>query len=119
MDGEATRALGELGAGGWPFGLMLAVVLAGDRLREVRRRATLNRGLHELRRPLQALVLSRGPGPRRDFEADDREGLLERTLLIPVPRTVSNRYAPRLREQAKRLHLEFWEARSGGARRLT
>src|SRR4051812_47813832 len=45
---------------------MLAAAVAGDRVRETRRRAALNRALHELRRPLQALVLSsarsRGPG---------------------------------------------------------
>jgi signal transduction histidine kinase len=42
---------------GWPLGLSLAVVLAGERLRASRRRAALNRALHELRRPLQALSL--------------------------------------------------------------
>jgi len=45
---------------------MLAAAIAGDRARTARRRAALNRALHELRRPLQALVLSsapdRGPG---------------------------------------------------------
>jgi signal transduction histidine kinase len=60
------RALAELGAAGWPLGLTLAAAIVGDRVREARRRAALNRALHELRRPLQALVLSsgrsRGPG---------------------------------------------------------
>jgi signal transduction histidine kinase len=40
---------------------MVAVVIAGDRVREARRRRGLNRALHELRRPLQALVLASGP----------------------------------------------------------
>ncbi len=52
---------------------------------------------------------------RQAIEADDREGLLSRSLLIPLPRTVPDRYASRFRAAAKRLHLEFWELRSGGA----
>src|SRR5215216_1002101 len=31
---------------------------------------------------------------REAIEGDDREGLLERALLIPLPRTVPDRYAP-------------------------
>jgi len=54
-------ALAELVAGGWPIGLTIAAAIAGERCREVRRRAALNGALHELRRPLQALVLSSGP----------------------------------------------------------
>jgi signal transduction histidine kinase len=53
--------LAEIATGGWPIGLTLAAAIVGDRVRVVRRRAALNRGLHELRRPLQALVLSSGP----------------------------------------------------------
>lgn len=56
---------------------------------------------------------------RQAIESDDREALLERALLRPIPRTVSDRYAPRFREQAKRLHAEFWEMRDGAARPLT
>jgi hypothetical protein len=55
---------------------------------------------------------------REVIEADDREALLERALLIPVPRTVPDRYAPRFRSSAKRLHLDFWQRRAGPARRL-
>src|SRR3954452_17850940 len=55
---------------------------------------------------------------RQAIEADDREELLKRSLLIAVPLTVSDRYAPRFREQAKRLHAEFWEQRDGPARAL-
>jgi signal transduction histidine kinase len=47
--------------------LIAGVLLAIARVREMRRRGNLNRALHELRRPLQALVLGaggeRGPGP--------------------------------------------------------
>ena len=60
------KSIAELLAGGWPVGLTLAAAIAGHRVRELRRRASLNRAMHELRRPLQALVLSsgsaRGPG---------------------------------------------------------
>jgi hypothetical protein len=52
---------------------------------------------------------------RAAIEAEDREALLNRALLIPLPRTVPDRYAPRFRETAKRLHLEFWELRDGRA----
>ena len=65
MGGVEMGALAELGASGWPLGIALAVV-AGDRVRKVRRRTAVNRAIHELRRPLQTLVLSsgssRGPG---------------------------------------------------------
>ena len=55
---------------------------------------------------------------RQAIEADDREALLQRSLLIPIPRTLPDRYAPRFREQAKRLHVEFWELRDGHAQAL-
>jgi hypothetical protein len=54
-------------------------------------------------------------GCREAIEAEDREALLNRALLIPLPRTVADRYAPRFRETAKRLHVEFWELRKGEA----
>jgi hypothetical protein len=56
---------------------------------------------------------------RSAIEADDREALLERAALIPLPRTVADRYAARFRETAKRLHIEFWEARAGAAEPLS
>jgi hypothetical protein len=63
-------ALAELGAVGWPLGLILAAVVVGDRLREARRRVALNRAMHELRRPLQALALTpASPSERRAIEA--------------------------------------------------
>jgi hypothetical protein len=48
--------------------------------------------------------------------ADDREGLLDRSNLIPIPRTLPERYAPHFRDRARRLHEEFWERRSGPSR---
>jgi hypothetical protein len=53
---------------------------------------------------------------REAIEGDDREALLERALLIPLPRTVPDRYATRFQAAAKRLHIEFWQRRSGPAR---
>src|SRR6266516_7022504 len=50
--------LQAVGSAGLPFGLSLAVALAGGHVRSARRRAALNRALHELRRPLQALRLA-------------------------------------------------------------
>src|SRR5204862_1198189 len=64
---QAITGLAEVAVAGWPLGLTLAAVAAGDRVREARRRASLNRALHELRRPVQSLVLASsadpGPGP--------------------------------------------------------
>jgi signal transduction histidine kinase len=51
-------------AGGFLPVAISALVVAGDRVRQVRRRRTLNERLHELRRPLQALALAaKPPGP--------------------------------------------------------
>jgi signal transduction histidine kinase len=56
---EEMRALAELGVAGWPLGVALAAAFVGGRVRSSRRRAALNRALHELRRPLQTLALTR------------------------------------------------------------
>jgi signal transduction histidine kinase len=61
------RALAELGVVGWPLGLTLVAALLGDRVRRARHRAALNRALHELRRPLQALALA--PSPSGEIRA--------------------------------------------------
>jgi signal transduction histidine kinase len=53
---EALSGLGEGAA--WPLALTLATVVGGAaRAMESRRRRRINRALHELRRPLQALAL--------------------------------------------------------------
>lgn len=67
------------------FAIVPAAVLLRDRARSARRRRELNRSLHELRRPLQALLLSSG----RDFEAS--EGFLELAMsaLGELDRTVN------------------------------
>jgi signal transduction histidine kinase len=46
---------------GWPLAATMAAVLAAQGLRAGRRRTALNQALHELRRPLQAIVLAGGP----------------------------------------------------------
>jgi signal transduction histidine kinase len=51
------RALVESSAIAWPMALTFASVATLDRVRVARRRRALNRSLHELRRPLQALAL--------------------------------------------------------------
>jgi hypothetical protein len=50
------------------------------------------------------------------IEADDREALLDRASLIPVPRTVKERYARHYLERARGLHEQFWETRAGPPR---
>jgi signal transduction histidine kinase len=49
---------------GWPLAVIAAAILLRERVREGRRRGALNRGLHELRRPLQALALAPRPDKR-------------------------------------------------------
>jgi signal transduction histidine kinase len=54
-------ALAEIFAG-WPLGATMAAVAAAQGLRAGRRRNAINRALHELRRPLQAIALTGGGG---------------------------------------------------------
>lgn len=51
-------AIADGGAGAWPLVFVMACAIAVDRHRARRRRTALNRALHELRRPLQALALA-------------------------------------------------------------
>src|SRR5688572_16839207 len=48
----------------WPFLVSMAVVVSARRT-TARRRAALNRAVHELRRPLQAMALAAGSPGRR------------------------------------------------------
>jgi signal transduction histidine kinase len=48
---------------GWPLFVSMAATVVGQWLSAGRRRSALNRALHELRRPLQVLVLASGPRP--------------------------------------------------------
>jgi signal transduction histidine kinase len=94
------RPLTETAAAGLPLAASLAMVI-GQALRTSRRREALNRALHELRRPLQALCLS-PPSPaapagggsgtldlaiaalaRLDREINGGPGLPQRRLVIP------------------------------------
>lgn len=52
------RALADTTAAAWPLSASLGMVVVGQILGRRRRRIALNRALHELRRPLQALALS-------------------------------------------------------------
>jgi signal transduction histidine kinase len=51
-------AIAESSILAWPLAITMATVVVSDRARTRRRRERLNRALHELRRPLQALTLS-------------------------------------------------------------
>jgi signal transduction histidine kinase len=62
MSVDPLQALGGIAGATWPVVLAMAVVAVRDRLREGRRRRELNERLHELRRPLQAMVLAAKPG---------------------------------------------------------
>ncbi len=50
-----------LAGGLWPVAFSMAAVLAGAKVRDARRRRSLNERLHEVRRPLQALALAAKP----------------------------------------------------------
>jgi signal transduction histidine kinase len=52
------RSLAHTAAAGWPLSAILAIALVRQQIRVGRRRVTLNRALHELRRPLQTLALA-------------------------------------------------------------
>lgn len=57
-------SIAELAVIACPAAISCATVVAAERLRTRRRRELLNRSLHELRRPLQALALVARSGPR-------------------------------------------------------
>jgi signal transduction histidine kinase len=61
MTGDPLQVLGGIAGVTWPVALTMAVVAVRDRVRVARRRRTLNERLHELRRPLQAMVLAANP----------------------------------------------------------
>ena len=61
MTGDPLQVLGGIAGVTWPVALTMAVVAVRDRVRGARRRRTLNERLHELRRPLQAMVLAAKP----------------------------------------------------------
>jgi signal transduction histidine kinase len=64
---------------GWPLAVSLAAAVAAQGLLAGRRRTALNEALHELRRPLQALVLSVGPGEAKGADLSQQTALaLER-----------------------------------------
>ena len=54
---------------GLPAAMLVGAMLVGVRVRDVRRTEELNRGLHELRRPLQALALAGGAADNGDGAA--------------------------------------------------
>jgi signal transduction histidine kinase len=57
------RTLADTAAAGWPLAATLGLAIGYGWLREGKRRTALNRTLHELRRPMQALALAI-PGTR-------------------------------------------------------
>jgi signal transduction histidine kinase len=66
---------------GWPLALTVAAFLVRERVRGGRRRGALNRALHELRRPLQALALGAEDASRDGGSANgDGPGKLELAL---------------------------------------
>jgi signal transduction histidine kinase len=113
------RGLAELGIAGWSLGLTLAAAAVGDRVREARRRAALNRNLHELRRPLQALVLAPASSRRAPVPAAAELAL---AALDDLDREINGSARPlALRPVACRALVESaverWRGRAAEARR--
>jgi signal transduction histidine kinase len=64
---------------GWPLAASLAAAVGAQGLLAGRRRTALNEAMHELRRPLQALVLTLGPAEAPGVELSQQTALaLER-----------------------------------------
>jgi hypothetical protein len=74
---------------GWPLALTVAAFLVRERVRGDRRRGALNRALHELRRPLQALALGADDASRDGGSANgDGPGKLALALGFGLGRLV-------------------------------
>ena len=116
--------LGEIAAG-LPFAASIAMATGISTLREGRRRASLNEAIHELRRPLQALMLSLA---RESDEAEASGSALRMaaTALERLEREVNGeRLEPVERSVRVRLLVEAavarwqpWAAESGRPLRL-
>ena len=114
MTGALVPTLGSL----LPMAISMALVVAGARVIDGRRRSTLNERLHELRRPLQALALAaKPPDP-------DRPDPLELALaaLRDLDREVNGGSAEFRRRpvEARMLAVaacERWRVRAAGAGR--
>ena len=111
-----------LAAVGWPLALMAAAIAARDRVRAGRRRGALNTALHELRRPLQALVLSHEATRRNGASANGGPGELELAVaaLDDLDREINGVAPPlRLRPLPARAWVEGslgrWRAAAGRA----
>jgi signal transduction histidine kinase len=112
---------------GWPLAASMAAAVAAQGVRAGRRRAVLNEALHELRRPLQALVLAGGPAAEGDVVASsvelasaalerlDREvnggapaSARERVRVQPLAEAAVRRWQGRARLGGGSLRLGWW-----------
>lgn len=106
--------------GGWVLAVLPAAALVGERVRARRRKRRLNRALHELRRPLQALALLGDSFPPASPGGAARRGLIELAgaALADLERALNGApRAPALRPVASRelvlATLERWRAITG------
>jgi len=125
---------GELLSATVPMAMSAAAVVAGGRMRDRRRRRALNRAIHELRRPLQVLVLASAEpdafepvlGALADLDAEINGGppreSLEPVELRHVAESVVARWARASRSAAARPSLRWGAGRArvvGDRRQLT
>jgi len=112
----------HLAAAGWPVALMVAWIAVRDRFRAARRRGALNIAAHELRRPLQALMLKHDAGRRNGASENGGPGELELAVaaLDDLDREINGEAPPlRLRPLPARAWVEGsvgrWQAAAGRA----
>ncbi len=105
---------------GWALALLPGIALAGGWVRARGRRRRLNRALHELRRPLQALALLGDSAPPASSGGAARRGLIElaSAALSELERAVNGgAWAPAPRPVASReivlAALQRWRALTG------
>ena len=79
---------------GWPLAALLALGMAGIAGRDARRRTALNRALHEVRRPLQALTLALPAGTRMERRPAASSLGLAISALADLDRIVNGRKPP-------------------------
>jgi signal transduction histidine kinase len=121
--GSPLAVLADAAAVTWPLAMTVASVAVAERVRSGRRRRALNRALHELRRPLQALVLAQSSASARSRTRAGDHAVLALDALADLDRQVNGAGAAPLRrpQEARALAIAAverwrWQAALAGRR---